>query len=362
MRDLPLVVLAASCSSWLAAQAPREVPLLTVDEYRTSGALGDVDGDGRVDLMLGKNGRFALRLGREPQAPGALSFADELAIGQGIEVGVSCENAGQPRLLDLDGDGDLDLVALDTPQWRAGPTVVWFANDGSGRFGPRTVLHSLEEPILREPAQIELVDWNGDGTRDLLVGGLGRTWMLPGSAAGFQAAEPLAGPCPRYGMAALDWDGDGSLDLVAAEQDGLQVYGRIAGELQRIGSLDGIRTDQCQLAAVDLDGDGRDELLVAEKVGLAAEPLPEPDAANARRHLGAAQAIVRAVELAVAAENEQRPPFGDAAAMARRKLRLDELQAWAEQPRQAIGRLQAQLDNRARDQSKLRVRLRPERR
>lgn len=338
--------------------------LLTVDEYRLSGALGDINGDGRIDLVLGKNGPFALRLGLEPLADGALRFGAEQAIGQGIEVAVSCESAGQPRLHDVDGDGDLDLVALDTPLLgRVGPTgVVWFVNDGTGRFGPRTMLHQLQDPVPREPAQIELVDWNGDGTRDLLVGGLGRAFLLPGTAAGFQAAEPLDGPRPRYGMAALDWDGDGTIDLVAAEQDGVHVYGRIDGKLQRIDRLGGIATDQCQLGAVDHDGDGRVDLLIAEKVELPGEPLPEPEAASMRRHLRSAQELVRTIEAAVAAENEKRPPFGDAAAMARRQRRLDELHAWAEQPRLAITRLQAELFNRPLVQTNLRVRLRPERR
>jgi FG-GAP-like repeat len=360
MRDIAFVFLAASCPSWLTAQAPREVPLLTVDEYRLSGALGDINGDGRIDLVLGKNGPFALRLGLEPLADGALRFDAEQAIGQGIEVAVSCESAGQPRLLDLDGDGDLDLVALDTPLLgRVGPTgVVWFANEGGGRFGPRTMLHKLQAPVPREPAQIELVDWNGDGTRDLLVGGQGGAFLLPGTAAGFQAAEPIDGPRPTYGMAALDWDGDGTIDLVAAEQDGVHVYGRIDGKLQRIDRLGGIATDQCQLAAVDHDGNGRLDLLIAEKVELPGEPLPEPEVASMRRHLRSAQDLVRTIETAVAAENEKRPPFDDAAAMARRQRRLDELHAWAEQPRLAIARMQAELVNRPRVQSSLRVLLR----
>jgi hypothetical protein len=354
-----LLLLTLACSPWLTAQAPGKFPLLTADEYRLSGVLGDINGDGRPDLLLGKNGPFAVRLGRAPLADGTLQFQAEQALGPGIEVGVSCENSGQPRLLDIDGDGDLDLVALDTPMLgRVGPTaVVWFANDGGGRFGPRTMLHPLQNPQMSEPAQFELVDWNGDGVRDLLVGGSGRAFLMPGSPEGLQAAVPLDGPRPRFGMAVLDWDGDGTLDLVAAEHDGVHVYGRIHGKLQRIDSLGSIAIDQCQLAAVDHDGDGRLELLVGQKVEKAAAPMPEREASDTRRQLRTAENILRAIETAVAAEYAERPPFDDAAAMARRQLRLDELHAWAARPREAIARMQAALAGQAAVQSTLQVRL-----
>ena len=102
----------------------------------------------------------------------------------------------------------------------------------------------------------------------------------------------------------------------------------------------------------------RSRSLDGEKIERKADPLPEPEVASTRRHLRSAQELLRTIEAAVAAENEKRPPFGDAAAMARRKLRLDELHAWAEQPRQAIARMQAELVNRPRVQSSLRVLLR----
>jgi hypothetical protein len=359
-----LTGLAVACSASLAAQAPRTIHLLTADDYRLSGALGDINGDGRIDLVLGKNGPFAVRFGLPPLADGKLQFQAEQALGKGIEVGVSCENSGQPRLLDMDGDGDLDLVALDTPVFgRVGPTgVVWFANDGGGRFGPRTMLHLLQVPALSEPAQIELVDWNGDGVRDLLVGGSGRLFLLAGGPSGFQAAVPLAGPAPRFGMAALDWDGDGSLDLVVAEPDEVHVYGRRDGSLQRIDSIGGIDADQCQLAAVDHDGDGRLELLLGERLEHAAKPLPKRDITETRRHLETAESLLRVLEAAVAAEYQQRPPFDDAAAMARRQLRIDELHAWAAQPRQTIRRLKAEFAHQMVVPSRLGVHLPPEQR
>lgn len=354
-----LLLLTLACSPWLTAQAPGKFPLLTADAYRLSGVLGDINGDGRPDLLLGKNGPFAVRLGRAPLADGTLQFQAEQALGPGIEVGVSCENSGQPRLIDVDGDGDLDLVALDTPVLgRVGPTgVVWFANDGGGRFGPLTMLHPLQHPQMSEPAQFELVDWNGDGVRDLLVGGSGRAFLMPGSPEGLQAAVPLDGPRPRFGMAVLDWDGDGTLDLVAAEHDGVHVHGRIHGKLRRIDSLGGIASDQCQLAAVDHDGDGRLELLLGQKVEKAAVPLPERDASDTRRQVRTAENILRAIEAAVAAEYAERPPFDDASAMARRQLRIDELHAWAAQPREAIARMQAALAGQAAVQSTLQVQL-----
>ncbi|MGH2569931.1 MAG: FG-GAP repeat domain-containing protein, partial [bacterium] len=68
-------------------------------------ALGDVDDDGDLDLLVGK-GDGTIEFFRNRGAPGAPAFEPEVARLAGIDVG---EDA-VPVLADLDADGDLDLV------------------------------------------------------------------------------------------------------------------------------------------------------------------------------------------------------------------------------------------------------------
>src|SRR5439155_7465640 len=85
-------------------------------------ALGDVDGDGLVDVFLAKTqGCSALY-----KNLGGWRFED---ITKSAGVGACDRNSTGAVFADVDGDGDLDLILLAT----RGPNVI-FLNDGHGVF------------------------------------------------------------------------------------------------------------------------------------------------------------------------------------------------------------------------------------
>jgi len=117
----------------------------------------DVDGDGRLDLVATSEGESAVRVYR---ALGEGKFKEEPAAQYGLALkgkGVSCA-AG-----DYDNDGKNELaVALSD-------RVVLFHNEGGGKFNDVTSKVGITS--LNQPAGMTWVDYDHDGDLDLIVTG-----------------------------------------------------------------------------------------------------------------------------------------------------------------------------------------------
>lgn len=120
------------------------------DQSHQGVAIGDVNGDGLEDLYLPQPGGLPNRL--------YLHQPDGTLIDHSVAGGVDfLDSTRCALLLDLDNDGDLDLVT------NLGPDLVFLANDGSGRF---TVKTSGPAP---EATTIAAADYDGDGFLDIYV-------------------------------------------------------------------------------------------------------------------------------------------------------------------------------------------------
>ena len=118
-------------------------------------ALGDVDGDGLVDVFLARTeGCNKLYRNR-----GEWHFED---VTDRSGVGACDRYSTGAAFADVDGDGDLDLVLLST----TGPNAI-FLNDGHGRFTEHRDLGL--DPTGKGGTTVTMADVDGDGRLALYV-------------------------------------------------------------------------------------------------------------------------------------------------------------------------------------------------
>lgn len=143
-------------------------PLDHISTYQPMPTFGDVDADGDVDLLLGlQAGSFDLHLNTGTQRSPAFTDGSMLAIIDWTDFAskkASVGFASAPLLVDLDADGDLDLVSGAAD----GSVTYWTNVDGKlRRFSPSpfgTISSAGGHSTLT------FADLDGDGDLDALLG------------------------------------------------------------------------------------------------------------------------------------------------------------------------------------------------
>ncbi|MDH3628602.1 MAG: CRTAC1 family protein [Acidobacteriota bacterium] len=128
-------------------------------------AVGDVDGDGDLDvLMLDQLGRTN-RLFVNELDVGAKRFKDE-TVSSGLgDTGLS----RVAQFADLDNDGDVDLVLVNDDDGSGSyPTSKIYRNDGTGVFTDVTAGSGFD-PVGYFRCGLSIADFDGDGLLDLYV-------------------------------------------------------------------------------------------------------------------------------------------------------------------------------------------------
>lgn len=190
--------------------------------YQYAPVAGDLDGDDRPDLLLGTWNDGVLYYRNTGRADDRWELAAEPL------VTLTRGSHSAPALGDLDGDGLLDLVVGE-----ASGTLNYYRNTGTGE-APSFELVSdewlgIEMGRRSQPA---LVDLDGDGTLDLVVGneaGELRVFRNRGTASEAELVHDSGAGLPRFPNAApafADLDGDGRLELVIGGLSGGLVFFR----------------------------------------------------------------------------------------------------------------------------------------
>ncbi len=230
-------------------------------------AVADLNGDGKPDVIItaaqnqSTNPPFGLYAyinegnGTLPLIPipvDTLSFPTSLAIG------------------DLNGDGKLDIVVTNSPfdTGTAGTLMVYLAN-GNGTFKP-----AVSYPAGYSSTGLAIADVNKDGKPDLVFGTNDQAFttstldVLPGNGDG-TFGTAISSPLQYTGttnLAVADFDGDGNADVLVGQCCGLTFtsvsFGKGDGTFPTNYGLATGPASQFVVAA-DVNGDKRPDILTA---------------------------------------------------------------------------------------------------
>ena len=193
-------------------------------------AAGDLNGDGRADLIVADQGTFSY-IGSSAQVNGALHVYLGNADGSftsGTVPTTSATNYGVAALGDVNGDGKLDLlvsgnIAGPDPD-SSTPMLYTLIGNGDGTFQAATVT-ALDANYGIGATSIALADFDHDGHLDVALGDVtALTDVLLGDGHGTFTNIALALGQQPSALLAVDLNGDGYPELLVGANNHLAVF------------------------------------------------------------------------------------------------------------------------------------------
>jgi hypothetical protein len=227
-------------------------------------AIGDLNGDGNVDVIASYGGSAAQDY----------NIAVLLGNGNGtFRVGTPSYIAGilsvQVAIGDVNRDGKPDLIAVGGDSRNGTASVRVLLGKGDGTFQSPASFTGDDSP-----QSVAITDLNNDGKPDVVtVNSGGSVAVLLGNGDGtFQAKRNFTTSALAYDLAIADLNRDGKLDLVTASHNYPHstvfntvsvLLGKGDGTFQAVQSFAVGSTSPESVAVGDLNGDGKPDVATA---------------------------------------------------------------------------------------------------
>ncbi|PQJ13079.1 hypothetical protein CJD36_004870 [Flavipsychrobacter stenotrophus] len=254
--------------------APSGVP--NPDPYHT--AIGDIDGDGKPDLVVCMYdevipGSGYVLIYRNIGQQGTIAYAPPVQC-------TTAKGAYQVKLADLDGDGRLDIITASSGSGR----VAYIRNTSTpGTVSFALYTASTTRAFSSGSADIAIADFDGDGKLDLAgaaafeslveifynqISSIPAT-VFPSNAFSATHTDFVIGNTPAS-LAAADMDGDGMPDIITSNAtDGtFSILRNISttGNFMFEPTVDySVGSGLRQIRLIDINGDNRPEVVVADQ-------------------------------------------------------------------------------------------------
>lgn len=247
------------------------VGVIPINSIANATEIIDIDGDGRLDILLGNNGANAVLL---QLANG--SFLDDTA-NRPIGLGTTQDLL----LLDIDGDNDVDILSaneLDNDL---------FINDSNGFFTNETAVRL--PPNDGETREADTADVDGDGDLDIILGNVSfstsrspQNLLLLNDGSGVfvdSTATNLASLVNQsnsFTIRFFDIDSDGDADILSPQnqlgQGGdIEVWLNDGSGLFTSATSSPFTTppngSTFDIEVIDVNADGRDDLYFCHRSG-----------------------------------------------------------------------------------------------